>query len=95
MMGERGIPNDLYWGWPYCGCGIDNLGNGDHLLTSQFAISAGLPDGSHNLHFWSYHSGLAMFLFADGSGHPLNQSIDLKIFQALSTRAGGETVSLP
>jgi prepilin-type N-terminal cleavage/methylation domain-containing protein len=95
IMGERGIPNDLYWGWPYCGSGIDNLGNGDHLLTSQFGISLGLPDGNHNLHFWSYHCGLAMFLFADGSEHPLDQGLDLNIFQALSTRAGGETVSLP
>jgi prepilin-type N-terminal cleavage/methylation domain-containing protein len=97
MMGERGMPNDLYYGWPYCGCGnlIDLTGNGDNLLTTQYGLSIGLPDGNHNYHYWSYHPDLAMFLLADGSVRPLSYEIDFGLFQALSTRAGGEAVSPP
>jgi prepilin-type N-terminal cleavage/methylation domain-containing protein len=95
IMGERGIANDLYWGWPYCGTGFDDLGTGDQLLTSQYGLSSGLPNGNDNLHFWSYHPGVALFLFADGSARPLDYDLDFSIFQALPTRAGGETVSLP
>jgi hypothetical protein len=36
-----------------------------------------------------------MFEWADGSGRPLSYEIDFQVFQALSTRAGGETISLP
>jgi type II secretory pathway pseudopilin PulG len=97
IMGERGTPDDLLYGWPYCGCGnqIDLSGNGDNLCTTQLGLSAGIPDGNHNWHFWSYHPDIAHFLFADGSGRSLNYEIDFAVFQALSTRAGGETVSAP
>ena len=89
IMGERGMPNDLLYGWPYCGYG-DGTGDGDNLMSTQFGLTFGLPDGNHNFHFWSYHPGLAMFLWADGSGRPINYEIDFNLFQALSTRAGGE-----
>ncbi|MGA2065742.1 MAG: DUF1559 domain-containing protein [Thermoguttaceae bacterium] len=94
IMGERGTPNDLYYGWPYCGYG-DSTGNGDNLCTTQLGLTAGLPDGNHDFHFWSYHPGMAMFLWADGSVGPLAYNINFQVFQALSTRAGGETVELP
>ena len=55
----------------------------------------GVPDGNHNLHFWSYHPNMAMFQWADGSARPLSYDTDFQVFQALSTRAGGETVFLP
>jgi prepilin-type N-terminal cleavage/methylation domain-containing protein len=96
IMGERGISILLY-GWPYCGYG--NLGNGtgegDNLLSTEFGLSYGTDDGNHDFHFWSYHPHLAQFICADGSGHVFSYEIDLKTFQALSTRAGGETVQLP
>jgi prepilin-type N-terminal cleavage/methylation domain-containing protein/prepilin-type processing-associated H-X9-DG protein len=40
----------------------------------------------------SYHSGLVNAAFMDGSVHSVTDSIDLTTWQALSTRAGGETV---
>jgi prepilin-type N-terminal cleavage/methylation domain-containing protein len=101
IMGERGTPDDIQWGWPYCGAGIVTAhapfgnGNGDNLCSTQLGLTTGVPDGTHNLHFWSYHPNMAMFQFADCSGRPLSYDIDFQVFQALSTRAGGETVVVP
>ncbi|HZZ27106.1 MAG TPA: DUF1559 domain-containing protein [Pirellulales bacterium] len=97
LMGERGMPDDLFYGWPYCGCGnlAELRGNGDNLLTAQYGISNGKPDGNHNFHYWSYHANVAMFLLADGSSKPLSFETDFDVFQALATRAGGETAAAP
>ena len=97
IMGERGTPDDLYYGWPYCGCGnnIDLTGDGDNLCTTRLGLSYGVPDGNHNWHFWSYHPGQAMFLWADGSQRPLDYQIDFRTFQAMSTRAGAKRFRSP
>ena len=92
-MGERGIPDDLYWGFYICGFGnIDGKGDGDNLMTTKFGFGPGLPDGSHNLHFWSYHAGGGHFQLLDGSVRFINYSINFATFQALSTKAGREIV---
>jgi prepilin-type N-terminal cleavage/methylation domain-containing protein len=92
IMGERGVSNDLY-GWPYCGAGDSNgTGCGDNLMATNLGLSAGLPDGNHNYHFWSYHAELAHFLWADGAARPLTYDLDYNVLQALATRAGGETI---
>jgi len=44
--------------------------------------------------FRSLHPGGAHFCFADGSVHYVSESIDLAVYQGLSTKAGRETVSL-
>ena len=93
IMGERGIANELLWGWPYCGFG-DGTGNGDNICTTQLGLTPGLPDENHNLHFWSYHPGVVNFLWADGSLRPLSYDVDFQTFQALSTRGGDEVVNL-
>ena len=95
IMGERGQPNDLWAGWTYCGTGFDCTGNGDNLCSTALGLSPGAPDGNHDLHFWSYHAGAAAFLWADGGGRFLNYSIDFRLFQAISTRAGGEATNPP
>jgi prepilin-type N-terminal cleavage/methylation domain-containing protein len=95
IMGERGISDDLY-GWPYCGAGdSQGTGCGDNLMATNIGLSRGKPDGSHNYHFWSYHKNIAQFVWADGSARALTYDIDQKVFQALSTRAGHEVVTLP
>jgi prepilin-type N-terminal cleavage/methylation domain-containing protein len=94
IMGERGISDDLY-GWPYCGAGQYNSGNGDNLMATDTGLSRGKPDGNHNWHFWSHHKSVAQFLCADGAARPLAYEIDFRVFQALSTRAGREVVTLP
>jgi prepilin-type processing-associated H-X9-DG protein len=92
IMGERGAPNDLYWGWTYCGAGNppEVLGWGDNLNTTQLGLAPGQPDGNHNLHFWSYHPPGVNFLMADGSVRMISYSINFTTYQALSTRRGGE-----
>lgn len=44
----------------------------------------------NDLFFGSLHPGLALFCFADGSVHVINQSIVMPTFKALATRDGGE-----
>ena len=91
IMGERGI-SDLLYGWCYCGWGRNGTGEGDNLCSAQLGLSAGLPDANHIFHFWSYHPNGTEFLLADGSVHFLSYNIDFVMFQALSTRAGGEVI---
>ncbi len=43
--------------------------------------------------FFTPHTGVAMFLFADGSAHSINTRISLQLLQALSTRDGNEVVN--
>ena len=43
--------------------------------------------------FFSPHTGVAMFLFADGSVHSVNIATPLSVLQALATRDGGEVVN--
>ncbi|MEQ8638414.1 DUF1559 domain-containing protein [Gimesia maris] len=45
--------------------------------------------------FRSLHTGGAHFAMADGSVHFLSENINNELYQALSTRAGGEIVEFP
>jgi prepilin-type N-terminal cleavage/methylation domain-containing protein/prepilin-type processing-associated H-X9-DG protein len=94
IMGERGIPDSLWYGWCYCGIGSDFTGEGDGVCSTRIGLSAGLPDDNHNFHFWSYHPNRAGFLWADGSATFLSYDIDFHTYQALSTRAGGEVIKV-
>ncbi|MCS7304743.1 MAG: DUF1559 domain-containing protein [Thermoguttaceae bacterium] len=43
----------------------------------------------------SYHPGVIQFVLCDGSVRPISQQIDINVFCALATIAGGEAVQLP
>lgn len=93
LVGERGIPKTLDRGWPLCAYGYRGDGLTDNLLSTIEGLHRGSADGSHNGHFWSYHSNVAQFVFADGSVKSLSFSLDDSIFQSMATRAGGEVIS--
>lgn len=95
IMGERGIPQDLYWGWTYCGAGYDGTGDGDNQCSTRYPFSPGKDDGSHNLHFWAHHPGGGHFLFGDTSITFMSYSLNFATFQAMSTRNRGEIVGEP
>jgi hypothetical protein len=43
--------------------------------------------------FFTPHTGVALFLFADGSVRSINTAVPLTVLQALCTRDGGEAVN--
>jgi len=51
--------------------------------------------GDRASNFSSEHPGGGNFGFTDGSVHFLSETIDMPTYQALSSRAGGEVVSVP
>ncbi len=59
--------------------------------------SEGSPSELNNdsLVFRSRHPGGAQFAFGDGSVHFLSESSDFGLYQALSSRGGGEPVTIP
>jgi prepilin-type N-terminal cleavage/methylation domain-containing protein/prepilin-type processing-associated H-X9-DG protein len=110
MVGERPPSAFGDMGWWYAGWGQAKNGSCDSVLgvleINRYWNAPGCPPGPYafgpgNLdnqcdafHFWSLHTGGANFLFADGSVHFLPYAAR-DIMSALSTRSGGESVTLP
>lgn len=66
---------------------------GTKLPTS--CVTAGAACGPHfTPGFRSDHSGGGNFLYADGSVHFINESVDMLTYQQLSTFTGGETAEI-
>jgi len=66
----------------------------DGTLVQKTGLSPGKPKvGCDAGHFWSFHPAGAMFLMSDGSTRLIRYSAN-PLLPALSTRAGGEVVSL-
>src|SRR5262249_5197633 len=42
--------------------------------------------------FFSPHTGVVQFLFADGAVHAIRITVDVGVYQGLATRNGGETI---
>lgn len=93
MVGERGIPSDLGWGWMICG-GTEC----EHYLSTQRGLSPGanLPTNANTVpRFWSWHPGGSHFALTDGSVQFVAYDIDYATYRALSTRSGGEVIGRP
>jgi prepilin-type processing-associated H-X9-DG protein/prepilin-type N-terminal cleavage/methylation domain-containing protein len=110
-VGERPPSDDRRFGWWYAGWGQDRNGTADSVLgvrevylrippkrpceRGPYHFRPGRDDDPcAAFHFWSPHPGGAHFLFADGSVRFLAYSAD-EVMPALSTRAGGEAVTVP
>ncbi len=78
---------------------ITNYSSGSNLpCNGTAAQKIGLQTGNPNVgcdaaHYWSFHSGGAQFLMADGSARLITYSNN-GILAALSTRAGGEVTTI-
>jgi prepilin-type N-terminal cleavage/methylation domain-containing protein/prepilin-type processing-associated H-X9-DG protein len=110
LAGERPASADLFFGWWYAGAGQAFTGSGDMILGALERNSprSGIPcpPGPYEFgpgnektqcdlfHFWSFHSGGANFLLADGSVHFLSYSAR-SVLPALATRSGDEAVEVP
>lgn len=91
LLGERGIPEDLGWGWPVCGgheC--------EHYVSSTLGLIPGSHEQAeyflHTQHYWSWHPGGANVSLVDGSTRFLAYTTDYRTYVGLSTRNGGETL---
>jgi len=91
LIGERGIPEDLGWGWPICGgheC--------EHYVTSTLGLMQGNHVRAeyflHAQHYWSWHPGGAHVTLVDGSVRFLPYSTDYGVYIQLSTRNGFEVI---
>lgn len=88
IIGERGIPQDLIWGWVLCG---------GQECEQYISTHRGLSPGQSASwmtgiveRFWSWHPGGVHFAMADGSVQFLSYNADVRTVKALSTRAGDE-----
>lgn len=89
IMGERGIPKDLFWGWATCGATTYDV-----YISMHYGFSRGKATVTADLaHFWSYHPGGAQFLFADGSARLLRYETNYQTMVALATKGKGEAVA--
>jgi prepilin-type N-terminal cleavage/methylation domain-containing protein len=95
-IGERGVPEDLSWGWVIAGgqeC--------EQYLSAARGVFRPLPSGNAAtadealLRWWSWHAAGPHFALADGSARVISPDVDHAVFMALSTRAGGEVAAVP
>ena len=79
---------------PNDGIGLYEVEHGSTMTLGQSGehISPGDPAGEPDM-FYSVHPGGVNFVFADAHVSFLTPQLDSKVFEALSTRAGGETIS--
>ena len=95
--GTTNTPSD--WGWADSGFpfSINGFDPTTGAIVKQTATS-GNPtcyiNCTNDGEIYSFHSGGANVLFADGSVHFLSTSINMTTFAALFTKTGGEAVTI-
>ena len=72
--------------------GYGSIGRGAELVMAHADKININGEGTGPADFYSPHTGGADFLFGDGSARFVKQSIDLRVYHALCTRALGEVI---
>lgn len=71
-------------------------GTGRSLMTTKYPINSVhipmTPDFENDVPYGSRHPGGAQFVFCDGHVVFLSETIDMAVYQGLSTRDGGEVI---
>jgi len=95
MVGEGVVEQDFHSAaffadgdWASCSAPLN------HFITPTPTLETRGDSWQQARGFRSMHPGGAQFVMADGSVQFINESIDHKTYRGLSTRAGGETVTL-
>jgi prepilin-type N-terminal cleavage/methylation domain-containing protein/prepilin-type processing-associated H-X9-DG protein len=106
MVGERPPSADMEYGWWFAGAGYDGSGTGDVVLGARengYAAALGCPASKVGLqpggvnttcdqvHFWSFHTGGANFLMADGHVRFVTYAGNA-VLPAMCSYKGGESV---
>jgi prepilin-type N-terminal cleavage/methylation domain-containing protein len=102
MLGEVAWDCGLVgWvGWPRgCDDGSSTTYAGKNVLYAPNSTKSKLVTGGvalfNNVSFGSNHPGGCQFTAADGSVHFVADSIDIDLYRALASRAGGEQAQIP
>jgi prepilin-type N-terminal cleavage/methylation domain-containing protein/prepilin-type processing-associated H-X9-DG protein len=97
--GGPGSTIGTFGGWPWTNnFAMEDLtlSGGTQPINTQFQGTTVDPFGDLRLSVYgSGHTGGANFAMVDGSVHFLSNSTSISVLAALSTRSGGEVVSLP
>lgn len=98
LLGEViGMGQGTHRGIPWVSHGVLHTANGVNNFRDLLASSpadAPSPWDPTLASFSSHHPGGCHFAFADGSTQFVKESLDFRVLEALSTRRGGEAVSL-
>ncbi len=88
-------PHDAYCGMTWLFGGYDQSWY-NHIFTpnSPAPDCASTHAGGHGAYSArSFHAGCVNVAFADGSVHSINENLELAVWRALATRAGGEAIT--
>jgi prepilin-type N-terminal cleavage/methylation domain-containing protein/prepilin-type processing-associated H-X9-DG protein len=86
------VPGAFSFGGPWASSANPVLIRGSSTDGSQAPGPCAI-NCTNNQQPYSFHSGGANFLFADGSVHFLRAGMSIRVLAALATRAGGEVIS--
>lgn len=84
-----------FWAYTYTSYSQSSAVPQSRTLMNDYDACVALGDSNPCKRGWgSFHTGVINFVWCDGSVRPVRTSIDMNLFVALATIAGGEVVTL-